>query len=176
VVAISFELQAHAEVPAGHVFDTIADLRSWDDFGGVVLIGPDRTVTAGDRIDVRLRVVRKDITAGCVVRSIDEPTRGTPGYVDIRSVEGPFDARMTGVATPIGDECDLRVEVSGIGRGAARFLENAVDLVMQRWAAHQLRHLLDLASHRGTSALDDRLNVDAGRQRSERVAGIARQP
>jgi hypothetical protein len=146
VVAISFELQAHADVPVGAVFATIADLRSWDDFGGVVLAGPDRTVAAGDRIDVRIRVMRKDITAGCVVRAIDEPTRGTPGYVDIRSVEGPFDARMTGLATPFRGGCELSVEVAGVGRGAARFLENAVDLVMQRWAAHQLRHLIEAAA------------------------------
>ena len=145
-MAISFELAAHSDAPAEHVFRTVADLRSWDDFGGVVLVGPDRAVTVGDRIDIRLRVLRRDIQAGCVVRTVDEPTRTSPGYVDLRSVDGPFEARMTGLATPTANGCDLTVEVSGIGRGAARFLENAVDLVMQRWAAHQLRHLLAVAA------------------------------
>jgi len=145
-MAISFDLQAQSDAPVEHVFRTIADLRSWDDFGGVVLVGPDRAVTVGDRIDIRLRVLRRDIQAGCVVRTVDEPTRAQPGYVDIRSVDGPFEARMTGLATPTARGCELTVEVSGIGRGAARLLENAVDLVMQRWAAHQLRHLLAVAA------------------------------
>jgi len=46
-MAISFELQAHSQASAEHVFRTIADLRSWDEFGGVMLAGPDRPVTGG---------------------------------------------------------------------------------------------------------------------------------
>ncbi|MEY2421076.1 MAG: hypothetical protein QOI95_1143 [Acidimicrobiaceae bacterium] len=145
-MAISFELQAHSEAPADHVFRTIADLRSWDAFAGVVLVGPERTVTVDDRIDVRLRVVRRDIRMGCIVRSVDEPTHDTAGSVDLRSVEGPFDARMIGLATPTSTGCDVGVEVHGIGRGPARMLERPVEIVMRQWAAHQMRHLLDLAT------------------------------
>jgi hypothetical protein len=145
-MAISFELQAHSDVPAEHVFRTIADLRSWDAFGGVSLLGPDRIVAAGDRIDVRMRVMRRDIRSGCVVRTVTEPDGDEAGFVDIRSVDGPFDSRMVGHALPRPDGCDLSVEVYGIGRGAARILEGPADLVMQRWAAHQLRHLLELAA------------------------------
>src|SRR5438046_1157947 len=145
-MAISFELEAHSDVPVDQVFRTIADLRSWDDFAGVTLVGPERTVAPGDRIDVRLRVMRREIRSGCVVRTVDEPTSTQPGYVDIRSVDGPFDSRMIGLVTPASIGCELRVEVYGVGRGAARMLERPVDLVMQRWAAHQLRHLLTLAA------------------------------
>src|SRR5437763_2928532 len=116
-MAISFELQAHSPASAEHVFRTIADLRSWDEFGGVMLAGPDRPVTVGDRIEIRLRVLRRDIQSGCVVRTVDEPMRTQPGYVDLRSVDGPFDARMTGLATPARGGCDLTVQVHGIGRG-----------------------------------------------------------
>lgn len=144
-MAISFELQAHSELAVDDVFRTIADLRSWDDFAGVTLVGPDRTVVAGDRIEVRLRVMRRDIQSGCVVHTVTEPDGDRPGFVDIRSVDGPFDSRMIGHARPTATGCTLEVEVYGIGRGAARFLEAPVDLVMQRWAAHQLQHLLELA-------------------------------
>lgn len=144
-MAISFEMQAHSEAPADHVFRTIADLRSWQAFAGVVLVGPERTVAVDDRIDVRLRVVRRDIKMGCVVRAVDEPTHTKAGSVDMRSVEGPFDARMIGIATPTAAGCDLSVEVHGIGRGPARMLERPVEIVMRQWAAHQMRHLLALA-------------------------------
>ena len=146
VMAISFELQAHSDAAVHNVFRTFADLRSWDSFAGVVVLGPERTIVAGDRLDVCLRVVRRDITAGCVVRTVDEPTRRTPGYVDIRSVEGPFDARLSGTVTPVKKGCELCVQVDGVGRGPARFLETAVDLLMQRWATHQLNHLLQRAA------------------------------
>lgn len=145
-MAISFELHAHSEAPVAHVFRTISDLRHWDEFGGVVLAGPDRSVTTGDRIDIRLRVMRRDIQSTCEVRTVDEPFGDQPGYVDIRSVDGPFDSRMIGTARMSGDGCDLSVEVYGIGRGAARMLERPVDLVMRQWAAHQLRHLLAIAT------------------------------
>jgi hypothetical protein len=145
-MAISFEMQAHSEAPVHHVFRTIADLRSWDAFAGVVLAGPERTVTVDDRIDVRLRVVRRDIKMGCVVRTVEEPTHNKAGTVDIRSVEGPFDARMTGIATPTATGCDIGVEVYGIGRGPARMLERPVEIVMRQWATHQMRHLLEVAA------------------------------
>ena len=145
-MAISFELHAHSDSPVEQVFHTFADLRSWDSFAGVVVLGPERVVVAGDRLDVKLRVVRRDLTAGCVVRTVDPPTRSTPGYVDIRSVEGPFDARLSGTVTPVRKGCDLCVQVDGVGRGPARFLETAVDLLMQRWATYQLNHLLQRAA------------------------------
>ncbi|MEY2432234.1 MAG: hypothetical protein QOC92_1959 [Acidimicrobiaceae bacterium] len=145
-MAISFEIQAQSEAPVDHVFRTIADLRSWDAFAGVELVGPERTVTVDDRIDVRLRVVRRDIRMGCVVRAVDEPTHHKAGAIDIRSLEGPFDARMIGVATPTARGCEIGVEVHGIGRGPARMLERPVEIVMRQWAMHQMQHLLALAA------------------------------
>ena len=145
-MAISFEMQASSEAPVDHVFRTIADLRSWNPFAGVVLVGPERTVAVDDRIDVRLRVVRRDIKMGCIVRAVDEPTHNKAGSVDLRSVDGPFDARMTGIVAPTADGCDLSVEVYGIGRGPARMLERPVEIVMRQWATHQMRHLLTLAA------------------------------
>jgi hypothetical protein len=145
-MAISFEMQAESEAPVDHVFRTIADLRSWAAFAGVEVLGPDRPVTVDDRIDVRLRIARREVRMGCVVRSVDEPTLATPGSVDLRSVDGPFDARMTGLVLPTETGCDLAVEVNGIGRGAARMLERPVEIVMRQWATHQMRHLLTLAA------------------------------
>jgi len=145
-MAIAFELQAHSDASIDQVFSTIADLRSWGSFAGVALVGPARPVMPGDRIDVRLKVVRKDIESACVVRTVDEPSHRQPGYVDVRSIEGPFDARMSGRATAAANGCDLSVEVHGIGRGAARFLEGPVEVIMHTWATHQLRHLLDVVA------------------------------
>jgi hypothetical protein len=145
-MAISFELTGHSDVTVDQVFRTIADLRSWDAFVGVVLIGPQRMIATGDRLDVSVRVMGRDIRSGCVVRSVDEPTRSRGGRVDIKSVDGPIESRMIGMATPNGSGCDLSVEVHGIGRGAARMLERPVELIMQRWAAHQMRHLLAVAA------------------------------
>jgi hypothetical protein len=145
-MAISFEMQAHSDAPVGQVFQTIADLRSWDAFAGVVLVGPERTVTVDDRIDVRLRVMRRDIQMGCVVSAVDEPTHDQAGSVDLRAVDGPFDARMIGLVAPAADGCDLSVEVYGIGRGPARLLERPVEVVMRQWATRQMRHLLALAA------------------------------
>jgi hypothetical protein len=144
-MAISFELHAHSEASGDLVFHTLADLRNWDTFAGVVLAGPPREVSVDDRVDVRLRVMRRDIRMGCVVTAVDEPTPDTPGGFDVRSVEGPFDARVIGTATPTTIGCDIGVEIYGIGRGAAILLEAPVEIVMRQWATHQLRHLLGLA-------------------------------
>jgi hypothetical protein len=151
-MAISFEMQARSEASVDKVFRTFADLRSWDAFFGVVLVGPQRAVTVGDRIHVRLQVVRHDLRMSCRVHAVDVPTATTAGSVDIRSVEGPFDARMIGVATPTPDGCDLGVEVHGIGRGPARMLERPMEIVMRQWATRQMRHLLTLASARSPSS------------------------
>jgi hypothetical protein len=145
-MAISFELTAHTDASVTHVFDTIADLRSWNEFLGVRLRGPERRITAGDRINATLRVMRLQIQLGCIVRSVDEPSGRQPAHVDIRSIEGPIDARMIGHATPSAAGCDLKVEIYGIGRGPAAILERPVELIMQRWAAHQMRHLLSVAA------------------------------
>ena len=141
-MAISFELQAYTTAPAEHVFQTMADLRGWGAYAGVVLVGPERALAAGDRVDARVRVLQRDIRLGCVIRSIEQPSRSRPGSVDIRSVDGPFDSRLTGVVAPTGNGCELQVEMHGIGRGAARVLERPMDLLMHHWASHQLTHLL----------------------------------
>jgi hypothetical protein len=145
-MAISFELKAHSDVTVDHVFSTIADLRSWDAFVGVVLVGPQRIIAAGDRLEVSMRVMGREIRSGCVVHLVEEPTRTQAGRVDIKSVDGPIQSRMIGMAIPNGAGCDLSVEVHGIGRGAARMLERPVELIMERWAAHQMRHLLAVAA------------------------------
>lgn len=145
-MAISFELTAHSDAPVLQVFNTIADLRSWDAFVGVALRGPDRAIVAGDRLDVSLQVMRRELELGCIVRSLESPSRTQPAHVDIRSVDGPIDARMIGHAAPTTTGCDLTVEVHGIGRGPARILERPLELVMQRWASHQMRHLLKVAA------------------------------
>ena len=145
-MAISFELKAHSDVMVDHVFHTIADLRSWDPFVGVVLVGPQRIITVGDRVDVTMRVMGREIRSGCVVRSVEEPTPTQGGRVDIKSVDGPIDSRMIGVVIPTDSGCELSVEVHGIGRGAARMLERPLEVIMERWAAHQMRHLLAVAA------------------------------
>src|SRR5438477_6082745 len=122
-MAMSFEMQVHSDLHAGHVFSTIADLRSWDTYAGVLVRGPERLVSTGDRVEISVKVMRREIQSGCLIRSVDEPLRAKPGRVDIVSVDGPFDSRMIGSVTPTKSGCDLMVEVYGIGRGAARMLE-----------------------------------------------------
>jgi hypothetical protein len=145
-MAIAFSLQAHCDAPVDHVFRTLSDTRRWATIGGVELVGPSRPVVPGDRIDARLRVLRRTVLTSCVVRRVNEPTSHQPGQVDIRSTRGPFDARMTGLATPSATGCDLSVEVRGHGRGSARLLEGPLEVLMRGWGSRQLRHLVALAA------------------------------
>jgi hypothetical protein len=143
-MAISFDLEAVSAAPAAHAFGVVSDLRCWDAFNGVVLVGPARALRVGDRVDVSLRVMRRDIRSGCRVCTVVEPRLDAAGTVEIRAIDGPFEAVVVGTVTPTGGGCAMRLEVSGVGRGAARMLEGPVDYVLRHWAAHQLRHLLVL--------------------------------
>ena len=153
-MAISLDIDARSAAPPAVVFRTVADLRSWDDFAGVSLLGPARPLVAGDRVEARLRVMRQDIICGCAVRSVSAPTDVRSGVVELRSIDGPFEAVVIGSVASAPGGSDLRVEGDGVGRGAARLLEGPVDYVLQQWARHQLRHLLARAAEEnaGTGA------------------------
>ncbi len=153
-MAISLDIDARSAAPPGVVFRTVADLRCWDDFAGVTLAGPARRLVLGDRVDARLRVMRQDLTCGCEVRALSAPSDRRGGVVELRSIDGPFDAVVVGTVSAAPGGSDLRVEVHGVGRGPARVLEGPVDYVLQHWARHQLRHLLARAAeeHAGASA------------------------
>jgi hypothetical protein len=96
--------------------------------------------------------MRQDITCGCEVRSLNAPTDRRAGVLELRSIDGPFDAVVVGTVSTAPGGTDLRVEVHGVGRGAARLLEGPVDYILQHWARHQLRHLLARAAEENAGA------------------------
>ena len=169
-MAISFDLEAASDVPAEHAFELVSDLRSWDDFGGVVLVGPERMLRVGDHIDITLRVMRREICSGCTVCAVAPPRDGAAGSVELRAVDGPFDAVVVGTITPTDDGCAMRLEVSGVGRGAARLLEPPVDYVLRHWAGHQLRHLLALVAKEPYSGNTLRAAANTARTRSSKCS------
>ena len=161
-MAISFDLDARSAARPLVVFGVMADLRSWDDFGGVALVGPQRRLQVGDRVDAALRVMRQDIRCGCLVRTLAPPSDERAGRVEIRTVDGPFEAVVEASVSAAQLGSDLRVQVHGVGRGAARLLEGPVDYVLQHWANHQLRHLLARAADEHARAGAGVLSVREG--------------
>jgi hypothetical protein len=148
-MAISYELHAESAEPPARVFAAVVDLSRWDAYIGVRIRGPQRAVVAGDRVDVGVRVAGVDVQCSFFVDVVEPPVDGRAGRVAMGATEGPVVGTVAGsvVGMDLGGSM-LTVAVEGQGRGAVRFLERPLTVILAKWATHQTRHILALAAAR----------------------------
>jgi hypothetical protein len=145
-MAITIALEGASPRPATHLFETVIDVRNWDDYIGVTLVGPLGPIAVGDRVEITLVVARQTIRCGMRAEVVERPSGPTPGTILLRTVDGPVDGQLTAHVTPTpGSGSVVDVAVNGVVRGPARLVERPLEAIARRWAVHQLHHLLAVA-------------------------------
>lgn len=145
-MAIVIESEAVSTVAAPAVIATVTDLRLWAEVAGVRVrardAAADRPLRTGDVIDIAVDVVGRTIGITCVAEVVDV----AGGVLRMRTTGGAVDGRIEGAVVAVPTGCEVRLSMHGRGRGVARAVEPALELIGRRWVKHQIDHLLRLSA------------------------------